>query len=348
MRRLPLMLVLLVTLAPVALAQGAANELPTQEDVTAPPALERVGSGISEGVATATDAAASAATAVGSGVATAASAVGRFALGAARAIGEGIAFVLTLAVDAVVLLGHAIAAIGRGAWVAITFIASSLAALVSVVAAALGSGATAGLQLARDHPRETAVVAGSAAGAGTLAWLAKRLGLLGLIPLYTRLAPSQMLDNEQRARVYEHVKANPGAHPSAIAESLGLGWGTVIYHLSRLEQTKLVTVRHGSHRKCYFAVDGSLDAQERAAVAAASGDKARAIVQAIREAPGLSQKDLAGTLGMSQALASWHVKRLVASGVLVVAREGRSNTLRVAEHVPDLVAAPSAPVAVVA
>jgi predicted transcriptional regulator len=65
-----------------------------------------------------------------------------------------------------------------------------------------------------------------------------------------------------------------------------------------------------------------------------STDKAKVIVQAIRDAPGITQKDLAGRLGMSQALASWHVKRLVASGVLLTEKVGRSNALRVGEHVP--------------
>jgi predicted transcriptional regulator len=56
---------------------------------------------------------------------------------------------------------------------------------------------------------------------------------------------------------------------------------------------------------------------------------------------------MAERIGMSQALASWHVKRLVASGVLLTTREGRSNALRVAAHVPMPVDA-GAPVAVAA
>ncbi|HWH09069.1 MAG TPA: winged helix-turn-helix transcriptional regulator, partial [Candidatus Thermoplasmatota archaeon] len=171
--------------------------------------------------------------------------------------------------------------------------------------------------------------------------------LASLVPLYTRLAPGKMLDNEARARVYAHVRQHPGAHPSAIAEALDLGWGTVVYHLQRLEESKLVTCRAASHRKCYFAVGTELGAEARAAVAAMSHDKAKLIVSAVREAPGITQKDLASRIGMSQALASWHVKRLVGSGVLRSVRTGRSNALHVADHVPDL--APAAvPVAVAA
>jgi predicted transcriptional regulator len=181
----------------------------------------------------------------------------------------------------------------------------------------------------------SAAVAGGAAGAGLLAWLVKRLGGLGfLATLYTRLAPSRILDNAARASVYEHVKAHPGAHPSAIAETLDLGWGTVVYHLAKLEDNRLVTARSAHNKKCYFAVGADLDVEARTVVAAMSTDKTRSIVETVRASPGISQKELSEKLGMSQALASWHVKRLVASGVLLAAREGRSNCLRVAGHVP--------------
>ncbi|HEX2021418.1 MAG TPA: winged helix-turn-helix transcriptional regulator, partial [Candidatus Thermoplasmatota archaeon] len=185
-------------------------------------------------------------------------------------------------------------------------------------------------------PRAAAGVAGGAGLLAGLAWAAKRLGLFAFLPLYTRLAKSEMLDNQARASVYAHVRANPGAHPSAIAQALGLGWGTVVYHLSRLEQSSLVTARSARHRKCYFAVGGDLSAPEREAVAALCTDKAKVIVSAVRDAPGISQKDLAHRLGMSQALASFHVKKLVASGVLRTAKAGRSHALTVAEHVPAI------------
>lgn len=189
------------------------------------------------------------------------------------------------------------------------------------------------------------MVAGSATGAGLLAYAAKRWWLSLFVPLYSRLARSEMLDNKLRASVYEYVKTRPGAHPSRIAEDLVIGWGTIVYHLARLEEASLVTTREAHNRKCYFAVGGDLDNAGRTAVAAMSTDKARAIVDTLRAMPGISQKDLAEKLGMSQALASWHVKRLIASGVLLSTREGRSNRLHVAEHVPMMAAPPVATLA---
>src|SRR5581483_5247122 len=95
---------------------------------------------------------------------------------------------------------------------------------LAYLGATLASLARNGAQWTLAHPEQAADAAGAAAGVAMLLWVAKRLGALSVLaPLYTRLAPSQVLDNAARHAVYEHVKAHPGAHPSAIAETLDLG-----------------------------------------------------------------------------------------------------------------------------
>jgi len=311
MTRLIGTLVLLTLFAPVALAAADAPEV---ADATAPsvPDLRPVGRAIASGAASAAEATGDALASVGRGVANLASAVGH----ALAALGSALASVA-------VALGRAMA-----------FLAAAIFAGVGAVASFLGGLLGSGARLVAAHPKESAIVAGTASGAGLLAYAVKKWWLGLFVPLYSRLARSEMLDNKVRASVFEHVKANPGAHPSAIAETVGIGWGTVVYHLARLEESQLVTPRSAHHRKCYFAVGSDLDGAGRTAVAAMSTDKGRAIVDALRAAPGLSQKELAERIGISQALLSWHVKRLLASGVLVSTRSGRSNLLAVADHVP--------------
>ncbi|HUR67656.1 MAG TPA: winged helix-turn-helix transcriptional regulator [Candidatus Thermoplasmatota archaeon] len=303
-------LVLLTLLAPVALAAGEAD------DVASPavPDLTPVAAGIGAGVATAASATGDALASAGHGALAIAAGIGR-ALGAAATA-----------------LGHAIAALASALGLALIALGHLLSGLASAIGAALGIGA----RYVAAHPKESAIVAGSASGASLLAYSLRKLWPSLLLPLYSRLAKSDMLGNKVRASVFEHVKANPGAHPSAIAETLGLGWGTVVYHLARLEESSLLTTRTAHNRKCYFVVGGELSQEERTAVAAMATDKARLIVDALRATPGVSQKTLAEQLGMSQALASWHVKRLIQSGVLVSVRDGRSNLLHVAGHVPVL------------
>ena len=269
-------------------------------------------------------------------LAPAARAIAAGAASAAAATGDALAGIASGALALAQAAGAALAALGTLLAGALSAIASALASLASTLGALLAGGA----RYAAAHPKESAIVAG-ATGAGLLGYATRASWLSVLVPLYSRLAKSDMLDNRVRASVYEHVRANPGAHPSRIADELDLGWGTVVYHLARLEESSLVTTRPGHNRKCYFAVGTDLDNAGRTAVAAMSTDKARAIVETLRASPGLSQKELAERLGMSQALASWHVKRLVGTGVLVTTRAGRANLLHVAEHVPVVQAAPA-------
>ena len=315
MTRTCVTLLLLMLLTPVAVA-ASDPELTDAPSMPELPDLRPVGAAIAEGASSAADATGDALTALGAGIAGAAAAVAGAIGAVAGVIGRGLASLLSA-------LGGALAALG----------------------ALLAKLALGGARVVAAHPKESAIVGGAASGLAALAYGLKKLWPTVLLPLYSRLAKSDMLDNKVRAGVYEHVKANPGAHPSAIAETLGLGWGTVVYHLARLEESSLVTTRAGHNRKCYFAVGSELDSAGKNAVAAMSTDKARAIVEALRAEPGLSQKELADRLGMSQALASWHVKRLVASGVLVTQRAGRSNLLAVAEHVPVVSAPVVAPLA---
>lgn len=327
MARFSALLVLLTLTAPLAMA-GPANGAPADAELPeAPAALSQAGAKLADGAEAVADGAASAA----SGATAAAKAL-------ARAAGAALS-----------ALGHGLGALGKGLLAALSatgaFLADAarlLGAALAFVGALLAKLAGSGASWVRTHPREAAVAAGSAGALAALAWLAKRFGMLAFLPLYTRLAPSEMLDNKVRSRVYAHVQQNPGAHPSAIAERLGLGWGTVVYHLARLEESKLLVSRASGHRKCYFATGSELNHEARAAVAAMGTDKGRLIVDAVRATPGISQKDLSLLLGMSQALTSWHVKRLVAAGVLVTARAGRSNVLHVAGHVPVMAAAPAA------
>ncbi|MFA5861345.1 MAG: winged helix-turn-helix transcriptional regulator [Candidatus Thermoplasmatota archaeon] len=264
---------------------------------------------------------------------------------AAASAREGLAASASAVGGAAASAGSALADLASSIGAVATATLAAIAAAASEVASAFALFGRSSLGFMAKHPKETAIVASSTGGAITLFALLKRFGALLFLPLYTRLAPSQMLDNKARNGVYEHIRANPGAHPSAIAEALGLGWGTTLYHLGRLEGSKLVASRMAHNRKCYFAVGSDLNAEERTAVAAMAHDKAKLIVQAIRETPGISQKLVAQRIGMSQALASWHVKRLVESGVIHSERVGRSHALNVAAHVP--VSAPRAePVAV--
>ncbi|HLE97425.1 MAG TPA: winged helix-turn-helix transcriptional regulator [Candidatus Thermoplasmatota archaeon] len=271
--------------------------------------------------------------AVLSGVASAASATVSAGGHAAASAGSGIADALG-AVFAT--LGGAAVAVGAGIAAAAAFVGSALSGLVRLVAA-LASGAasllTGAFRWGAANPRDaatlTGAVGGAAAATGLALWL-RRVGatalLVPFLPLYSRLAPEDVLANAARAGVFEHIRGNPGAHPRAIAQTLGLGWGTTVYHLGRLEERGLVSSMRRGGMRCYFAA-GTTPVADRLALAAVKHPTALSIAEFVRAHPHARQKDVAEALGLSAALVSWHVGRLEEAGVLAKARDGKATAL---------------------
>ncbi|HVL47414.1 MAG TPA: winged helix-turn-helix transcriptional regulator [Candidatus Thermoplasmatota archaeon] len=267
---------------------------------------------------------------------------------------DGALGALAGAVDAAArLAAHAVDLLARALAGAVQFIgslvASAAAAAASTAAAVAGALAAlagdAARAAARVPPRDAALVAGGAGAGLSLAAALnalRKVGWLSALPLYSRLMDRDILRHEGRAAIHRYVGAHPGAHTTQIADALGLGWGTAVYHLNLLESRKLVKARRAGNQRCYFAA-GAVAPEAQAATVAVKNDRARGIAQYVRDHPGATQKDVARALGMSAALASWHVKRLTAANVLSVERIGKSHALTLAAGGREAAAAGAEP-----
>jgi DNA-binding transcriptional ArsR family regulator len=170
----------------------------------------------------------------------------------------------------------------------------------------------------------TALAAGSVAalaGLGAFAW--PRLKPLLAAPLFTRIERDEVLANETRARMHALITGEPGIHGHAIADHLQLGWSTTVYHLRVLERSGLLRSRQEGRYKCYF-VTGDERLHHTAAVVLLRQPTSRAIMDTVAARPGLIQKEVCGVLGVSSALASWHLQRLERAGLVRSERQGRS------------------------
>jgi predicted transcriptional regulator len=145
------------------------------------------------------------------------------------------------------------------------------------------------------------------------------------VALYSRLTKSNLLDNEHRDGVYKLIQETPGLGVSQIAAKSGLGWGTTVYHLDRLEREGFVASERGGLHRCYFAV-GSIDRATRKAQAATKGDTSASVAALLRERPGITQTELCEALGMSASAASKQISKLETAGL--VRREREWKTVR--------------------
>src|SRR5581483_9509078 len=136
---------------------------------------------------------------------------------------------------------------------------------------------------------------------------------MGAFALYSRLTKSNLLDNEHRDGVYKLIQENPGLGVSEIASRSGLGWGTTVYHLDRLEREGFVASERGGLHKCYFAV-GLVDRATRRAAATLKADTRRDVAQVLVSRPGITQSELCEALGLSASAASKQVSKLEQAG----------------------------------
>jgi DNA-binding MarR family transcriptional regulator len=161
-----------------------------------------------------------------------------------------------------------------------------------------------------------------------------RLLGVGAIALYSRLTKSDLLDNSHRDAVYKLIQQTPGIGMTELAQASGVGWGTAVYHLDRLERAGFVTSERAGLHRCYFPV-GAVARDARKGIGALKADTTRSIAEFLVARPGATQTELCEALGMSASAASKQVTKLEAAGLVRREREWKSVRL-----VPQEVLAP--------
>lgn len=166
----------------------------------------------------------------------------------------------------------------------------------------------------------------------TLGFESAGLGLLlvkiGLgVPMYSRLAKADLLDNDTRRRVYEVLQADPGLRLSEVARQAGCSTSTARYHLRRLQREDMVQAAGEPGMQRWFpAGDIGPEAMEREAVLAVGNS--REVYRAIQAKPGASLGEIADAVGTSSPAAHKVVERLVDAGLVAKERDGRRVALR--------------------
>ncbi len=140
--------------------------------------------------------------------------------------------------------------------------------------------------------------------------------LLFFLPLYSRLRRRDVLDHETRGMIRGYIIANPGDHFNSIKAALDLRNGTLAHHLNVLEREDMVkSIKDGKYRR-FFPI--GMRVPERAFPTKIE----IMILELVRESPGISQKEIAAHLGMSQPTVSYHINKLKKSQRLRTEKHG--------------------------
>jgi predicted transcriptional regulator len=159
-----------------------------------------------------------------------------------------------------------------------------------------------------------------------LIWIVRRLATLGGIPLLSRIAHSEIYENEARRTVSELVIAEPGLCLNDIVGRTGFSRNAVSYHLFVLEkEEEIVSVKDGKYRR-YFTRNGKYVNGAKNVVAALRNETTLKLAQTVAQRPGSIQRELCIELGATPSATCWHAKRLLDLGV--IRKEKVSNTVK--------------------
>lgn len=147
-------------------------------------------------------------------------------------------------------------------------------------------------------------------------------GLL-LVPGFSRIVKGKLLDHKVRDRLMQMIEETPGIHASELGRRAGVGWGTVVHHLSVMEKNELISsLTSGRHRR-FFPV-GAVDWSRRGQAAVLANERTHALYSLIQEDPGAAASHLASRVGVGLSTASWHLQRLEECGLVGRVKRGRT------------------------
>ncbi len=139
-----------------------------------------------------------------------------------------------------------------------------------------------------------------------------------VVPLYSRLKKDELLEHFVRGQIYGRIMSHPGEHYNHIKQKLGVTNGTLSHHLRTLElQGYIKSHRDGTYKR-FYPMGMKIPRKKGIQLS----DLQMGIVDAIRQSPGISQKDIASIEGISQQSVSYNLAILERMGILDTVRDG--------------------------
>ncbi|HLE46840.1 MAG TPA: winged helix-turn-helix transcriptional regulator [Candidatus Thermoplasmatota archaeon] len=141
--------------------------------------------------------------------------------------------------------------------------------------------------------------------------------------LFSRIRPAAVMHHATRTRIRELVRERPGLGLSDVAGTLGLGWGTTVYHVNRMEAAGLLSSASSGRRRALFLPEHGRTTRE--AISLLSSDAQVRLLSHVQERPGCSQRELAAAANVSLPLAHRYMRRLEDEGLVASQKSWRTR-----------------------
>jgi predicted transcriptional regulator len=133
---------------------------------------------------------------------------------------------------------------------------------------------------------------------------------------------SAILQNKNRSAILKYIENNPGCTLASLVKDTGMNRGTARYHLKLLRIEQKV-VEKKTEKMGYLFANGDISIERRHIYGYIRNPSKRKILNTILSTPGISNKELAEILHMSQSTVSWHLQPLLEEEMVVSRRDGR-------------------------
>ncbi len=147
-----------------------------------------------------------------------------------------------------------------------------------------------------------------------------------LLPLYSRLREDDVLDNYRRGMIHGLLLVHPGTSFSEMKEALSFSSGSLVYHLSILQEKGLVCCRKSGTLMRYYLNGSPISDLLRLGLT----DFQIEIVKHVLSKGEATPLDLQTALGASKQTVHYNLKKLVTDGVLASSYAGVHRKYRIA------------------
>ncbi|WP_455391774.1 winged helix-turn-helix transcriptional regulator [[Eubacterium] cellulosolvens] len=143
--------------------------------------------------------------------------------------------------------------------------------------------------------------------------------LILIVFMYSKMRRDELLENKLRAKILEHINRNPGIHYRKILNDLNLQMGVLTHHLNMLERQQYIKSLQDSMYRRFYPINSPTNTD------LILSDMQKNILQAIHDAPGISQAEVARNLGVARKVVNYHIRILSDADFIDVELSGRES-----------------------
>ncbi|CAJ36190.1 conserved hypothetical protein [Methanocella arvoryzae MRE50] len=152
------------------------------------------------------------------------------------------------------------------------------------------------------------------------------LGIAKIIPfIIAKIA--DVLENQNRRRIYTYVEKNPGCTTAEISRNESLNLGTVKHHTSMLERSARITTEKIGRYVRLFKRSDDYSEREKRLIAAMKSETGRMILIIIRDNSGITNARLSEMLGIPEGTVHWHTSRYIRDRIVIAEKKMKLKEL---------------------